>query len=85
MSREGVTQGKPSSSPRFCIAWHKFVRRFGAKLRAADGLGIFGMDDGYGVGPPAVVFEAVLEFIREVEEHCGLKCQRDKCEVFSWD
>ena len=43
------------------------------------------MDDGYGVGPPSILFDVVQQFIREVEEHCGLVCQRTKCEVFSWD
>ena len=43
------------------------------------------MDDVTGVGPAEVVFAAVKEFLREVEETNGLVCQRAKSKVFSWD
>ena len=80
-----MTQGDPLACPRFCLAWHKSVRKLGARLRATGGHAVFGMDDGYGVGPSEVVFPAMEDFIREVEEEVGLVCQRAKSKVFSWE
>jgi hypothetical protein len=46
---------------------------------------MFGMDDGYVVGPSEVVFPAVERFERSLLEQCGLRLQRAKTEVFTWD
>jgi hypothetical protein len=54
-------------------------------VREAGGIGVFGMDDGYVVGPGDVVFPAVERFERSLLEQCGLVLQRAKTEVFSWD
>ena len=83
-SGEGFTQGDPESAVWFCIALHKFVRKLDAALARGGGLARFGMDDGFPVGPPQLVFPALEEFEREVREHCGLELQRHKCQVFSW-
>ena len=42
------------------------------------------MDDGYVVGPPALVFAAIRKFEEDIKNNCGLTLQRTKCEVFSW-
>ena len=83
-SGEGFTQGDPESGVWFCIPMHPYVRRMDAALAAGGGLAKFGMDDGYGVGPPGIVFPALAEFEKDVQEHCGLELQRTKCEVFNW-
>jgi hypothetical protein len=46
-SEEGTTQGGPKSSPWFCAAIHRAVRRLDEALTAAGGLARFRMDDGY--------------------------------------
>ena len=84
-AEEGSTQGAPLGSPWFCIAWHKFVRRLDAALAQVGGMARFGADDGYCIGPAAMVFQSLQKFEEEIKEFCGLVLQRDKCEVFSWD
>ena len=46
---------------------------------------MFGMDDGYVIGPSEVVFPAVERFERSLLDQCGLMLQRAKTEVFTWD
>ena len=55
------------------------------RLRTAGGHAVFGMDDGYVVGPPLVVSAAIEDFIRGVEKEVGLICQWEKSKVLSWD
>ena len=48
---EGLTQGRPGSSGRFCLAWHQDVRQLDAEVRGggggeAGGGALFGNDDG---------------------------------------
>ena len=61
------------------------MRELCSAVREAGGVGLFGMDDGYVVGPSEVVFPAVERFERGLLERCGLVLQRAKTEVFSWD
>ena len=81
---EGETQGDPEAAPFFCLAWHPFVRVLDATLQQVGGMARFGMDDGYAVGPPEVVFPALERFTRDVREVCLLEWQRSKTEVFTW-
>ena len=75
-SGEGATQGAaPGSSPWFCAAIHKSVRRLDEALRSAGGLARFGMDDGYAVGPKEIVSEATRRFEQEVREEYGLELE----------
>ena len=45
----------------------------------------FGMDDGYALGPPEIIFPALEKFARDVQERCLLVWEKTKTEVFSWD
>ena len=45
----------------------------------------FGMDDGYAMGPPEVLFPALEKFAVEVEQQCLLVWERSKTEVFTWN
>ena len=83
-SGEGFTQGDPESAVWFCIPMQPYVKKMDAVLATGGGIARFGMDDGYGVGPPELVFRALEEFERDVQENCGLELQRTKCEVFNW-
>ena len=82
---EGETQGDPKAGAFFCVAIQPQVRELCSAVREAGGVGLFGMDDGYVVGPSEVVFPAVERFERRLLESCGLVLQRSKTEVFSWD
>ena len=82
---EGETQGDPKAGAFFCVAIQLEVRELCRAVREAEGVGVFGMDDGYVVGPEEVVFPAVERFERRLLERCGLVLQRTKTEVFSWD
>ena len=44
----------------------------------------FGMDDGYCVGCPSILFPALLRFAESVKEHCNLRLNLSKYEVFTW-
>ena len=83
-SAEGATQGDPLSSPFFNVAWHREVRKLDATLKERGGMARFGMDDGYAVGPPEVVFPALEIFARDVKQKCLLNWNHSKTEVFSW-
>ena len=81
---EGETQGDPKASPFFASAIHPAVQRFDAELGAAGGIGRFGNDDGYGCGPPEVVYPTLARLEAALREECGLTLQRQKTEVFAW-
>ena len=44
-----------------------------------------GADDITAIGPANIVYPAVEEFAREVEERCLLHWEKTKSEVFTWD
>ena len=67
------------------VAWHMEVKELNAILAEVGGMARFGNDDGYAVGPAAIVFPAVLDFARKVQERCLLHLQMDKTKVFCWD
>ena len=81
---QGLTQGDSEASGLYCVGWHCHVCRLHHRLQAAGGLAIFGNDDGYAIGPAAVVFEALAEFTRAILEHCSLTLQLAKTKVFTW-
>ena len=56
---EGETQGDPKAGAFFCVAIQPHVRELCGAVREVGGVGVFGMDDGYVVGPGNVVFAAV--------------------------
>jgi hypothetical protein len=52
---EGDIQGDPKAGAFFCVGIQPQVRDLCATVREAGGIGVFGMDDGYVVGPGDVV------------------------------
>ena len=42
-----------------------------------------GADDVFSVGPPEVVFTAVENFARDIQQRCGLQLNRDKTKVYT--
>merc|ERR1712012_1273788 len=56
---EGETQGDPKASAFFATAIQRAVCQFDEELQVAGGKARFGNDDGYGCGPPDVVFPAL--------------------------
>ena len=81
---DGGTQGDPKESAFFASAIQEAVRIFDADLSEGGGKARFGNDNGYGGGPPGVVFRALATFEAKLREECGLILQRDKTEVFAW-
>ena len=81
---DGETQGDPKAPAFFAMAIQAAVRIFDSDLSAGGGKARFGNDDGYGGGPPEVVFPALARFETKLREECGLVLQRDKTEVFAW-
>ena len=68
---QGVTQGDAEAPGLYCVGWHRHVLTLNAVLQRAGGLSIFGNDDGYAIGPAAVVFPAVETFRRAIKEQAS--------------
>ena len=83
-SEEGATQGDPAAGPFFCVSWQEEVRELDRAVATVGGLTKFGMDDGYVLGPPHVVFPALEKFARDVRGKCLLQWEKTKTEVFTW-
>ena len=81
--KEGSTQGDSAASAQYCASWHKHVRKLDAALAPA-GMAKFGMDDGYCVGYPSILFPAMPRFAEAVLLHCNLHLNLSKCEIFCW-
>ena len=81
VSEEGVQQGDGPASMAFCAGIHPEVQGLDAILSEHGGAARFIMDDGYAVGPPAVVFDAVRRF-GEAITHLGLELQETKSECY---
>ena len=71
-SAEGTAQGDPLSAPFFNVAWHKHVRNLNRTLNDHGGMARFGMDDGYAIGPPDIIFPAIEKFAVDVRQQCLL-------------
>ena len=82
-SSDGFRQGSVEGAPGFCVAIHPEVVALDASLRSAGGGAWFCMDDGYAVGPAAVVFPAVMRFAEAVREALRLVVRVDKLSCFS--
>ena len=86
---EGLTQGRPGSSGRFCVGLHPDVRQLVAEVRMGgggeeEGGSVFGNDYGYLFSPPGIVFPALERFAARILDRCSLHLQRSKTEVFCW-
>eukprot|EP00973_Karenia_brevis_P071008 9865946-Karenia_brevis.AAC.1 len=82
-SDEGVHQGDALASAAFCAAIHDAVKELDAALAMWGGAARFDMDDGYAVGPPTAVFQAVSDFAQAVSA-IGLELRVDKSSCFSF-
>ena len=80
-SEEGVQQGDGPASTAFCAGIHPEVKALDAELGQVGGAARFIMDDGYAVGPPEVVFDAVRRFGNAVAL-IGLELQETKSECY---
>ena len=79
---EGGCQGDPEAGGEFCVAVHEPVCDLARELAEVGGVGVFGNDDGFAIGPPEVVFQAVERFAAAVLESCNLKIQVSKTKVY---
>ena len=79
---DGLTQGDGEASPCYCVGWHEHVVALSRKLEAAEGLAIFGNDDGYAIGPPEIVFDAMEQFRSDILAACSLTLQKDKTKIY---
>ncbi len=50
-------------------------------MTAVGGCASFGMDDGYLVGPPEIVFEVLAEFARGLKKESGCELNIGKCKM----
>ena len=76
-SEEGVQQGDGLASAGLCAGIHPEIRKLDVAVAASGGAARFGMDDGYVIGPPDVVFPAIEQFACDVRE-LGLEMRFDK-------
>ena len=81
---EGMCQGDPESGSYFCLAWHPEIRELDRQIAAVGGAVKAGMDDLFIVGPPDVLFPAMLQFWEEVTVSCNLQLEPSKTQVFTW-
>ena len=81
---QGGPQGNPLMPPAFCLAIHPFVQKLHDRLtrEGVGGAAMFDMDDGYAIGPPGEVFEAVEEFLEGIKG-INLMARVDKFEVWA--
>ena len=81
---QGGPQGNPLMGAAFCLAIHPYVRRLHDRLtrEGVGGAAMFDMDDGYAIGPPGEVFEAVEEFLEGLQK-INLMARVDKFEVWA--
>jgi hypothetical protein len=59
------------------------VKEADMQLAQAGGCARFGMDDGYMIGPPEVVFRVLAEFAAGIKEDCGCELNVNKCQMYS--
>ena len=78
-SEERAQQGDGLASAGFCVTIHPEVCQLDAELGPHGGAARFDMDDGYAMGPPHVVFPAVMRFAQSLLP-LGLELQVTRCE-----
>ena len=81
LSDEGVQQGSPIASAAFAVAIHPEVKAADEALAAHGGCARFGMDDGYLLGPPDVVFHVLGVLERDLLSNVGLVLNVRKCQL----
>ncbi len=76
-------QGSPKSSSGFSFTIDGQVKKADEKLVAVGGCARFGIDDGYLVGPPELVFGVLAEFLKGLKEECGCEFNMSKCKMYN--
>ena len=66
--KEGQVHGSPTSSSGFSYTIHDKVKEADKKLAEYGGCARFGMDDGYLIGPKAVIFAVLAEFAEGIRQ-----------------
>ena len=79
---EGGAQGDPEAGAGFAVPVQPAVKELHRELAAVGGVAVFGNDDGFAIGPPALVFQAVQRFAERVLRICNLKLQVSKTKVY---
>jgi hypothetical protein len=82
---EGLVQGSPISSSGFSFTIHNKVKEADMRMVELGGCARFGMDDGYMIGPPEVVFQVLAEFAVGIKENCGCELNFKKCKMYNKD
>jgi hypothetical protein len=82
---EGLVQGSPISSSRFSFTINDRVKKADGKLTGHGGYARFGMDDGYMVGPPEVVFRVLADFAKGLKHDYGCELNVFKCNMVSME
>jgi len=80
---EGLVRGSPISSSGFSFTIHNRVKEADRRLMELGGCARFGMDDGYMIGPPEVVFKVLAEFAAGIREDYGCELNVSKCKMYS--
>jgi hypothetical protein len=80
-SGEGGAQGDPEAGAAFAVPVQPAVEELHRELASVGGVAVFGNDDGFAVGPPAIVFQAVQRFADRVFRTCNLRLQVSKRKV----
>ncbi len=70
------------SASGFSFTIDNVMKEADAKLAALGGCARFGMNDGYLVGPPEIVFEVLAEFDRGLKRECGCDLNINKCKMY---
>ena len=77
-SSEGTQQGLPPSSMAFSVAIQPELLGLDGELAAVGGAARAITDDVYAIGPPAVVFPAVMRFVEALRANTGLRINAGK-------
>jgi hypothetical protein len=80
---EGLVQGSPISSSWFSFTIDGVVKKADEKLANVGGCARFGMDDGYLVEPPGIVFEVLAEFARDLKKDSDRELNINKCKMYN--
>ena len=70
---------------RFCVGLQSSLVTLDTACSQVGGMARAGADDIVAVGPAEIVFPALEELGREVQERCLLHWEKSKSEVFTWE
>ena len=82
-SEDGTCQGDPEAGAYFAVGWHPLLRELDRVVAAVNGVARAGCDDLVVCGPPEIVFPAIEQFWRDIQQTCCLQLARSKTEVYT--